>query len=112
MHEANNLMMTTSEPQPRRNEPRTSKQDSSDSGDDLLAKLKTKYSRQLAQIQPCVPDWNMQDLVYVLDETQGDAELALNRILEGLSRPNMLIIIRSCHSMAQGVEQGRKTRGS
>lgn len=46
--------------------------------------MKTTYVSQLSMLTELFPDWNEEDLVAVIVELNGDLELAVNRITEGI----------------------------
>ena len=48
-----------------------------------VAQLKIKYSNQLKSLKEIFPDWTAEDLVYTLQEADGDIELATDRIAGG-----------------------------
>jgi hypothetical protein len=45
--------------------------------------LKKKYSGKLATVKELFPDWTDEDIVYALQETDGDLEGTVERITEG-----------------------------
>ncbi|WFC97874.1 RNAPII degradation factor [Malassezia yamatoensis] len=45
--------------------------------------LRSKYTQQLSVMQEMFPDWTDEDLLFVLQEANGDIELAVGRISEG-----------------------------
>lgn len=45
--------------------------------------LRSKYTHQLSVIQELFPDWSDEDLLFALQESNGDVELAVGRISEG-----------------------------
>lgn len=48
-----------------------------------IGELKKKYSSQLNTIKEMFPDWTQEDLVFALQETDGDIESTIERITEG-----------------------------
>ncbi len=48
-----------------------------------IAQLKRRYRSQLATCRAIVPDWTDDDLLYVLQESSGEVEIAISRIMEG-----------------------------
>ena len=48
-----------------------------------MGELKKKYSDKLATIKELFPDWTDEDVVYALQETDGDLEGTIERITEG-----------------------------
>ena len=55
-----------------------------------LGDLKRKYSSKLSTIKEMFPDWTDEDIVFALQETEGNLEATIDRISEGTT-------IRSCH---------------
>lgn len=50
-------------------------------------KLKSKYTSQLSTLKELFTDWTEEDLLFTLQDADGDLELAIDRISEGnLSR--------------------------
>lgn len=50
-----------------------------------MGELKKKYSGKLATVKELFPDWTDEDVVYALQETNGDLEGTIERITEGAS---------------------------
>jgi len=48
-----------------------------------VAQLKSKYATQLKALKEIFPDWTAEDLVYALQEVDGDISLATDRIAGG-----------------------------
>jgi len=48
-----------------------------------MAQLKVKYSAQLKTLKDVFPDWTTEDLVYTLQEVNGDLDMATDRITGG-----------------------------
>lgn len=48
-----------------------------------LKKLKSRYSSQLATLRELFADWSDDDLLFALQEVEGDLDLAIDRISEG-----------------------------
>ncbi|KAI9791761.1 MAG: hypothetical protein M1816_003571 [Peltula sp. TS41687] len=48
-----------------------------------IGELKRKYSGQLITLKELFPDWTDEDLVFALEETDGDLEGTVDRITEG-----------------------------
>jgi len=48
-----------------------------------IAQLKAKYANQLKSLREIFPDWTVEDLVYPLQEVDGDLSLATDRIAGG-----------------------------
>jgi hypothetical protein len=51
--------------------------------DDGLKTAKKQFNQPLLQLQAIFPEWKEVDLLSVLEEVQGDVELAVARISEG-----------------------------
>ena len=49
-----------------------------------VAELKLKYANQLKTLREVFPDWTTEDLVYTLQEVDGDIALATDRIAGGV----------------------------
>ncbi|CEJ00601.1 hypothetical protein RMCBS344292_14653 [Rhizopus microsporus] len=56
---------------------------SSSSEQNDLKKLKSKYSAKLPTLKVLFSDWSDDDLLFVLEEANGDLDLAIDRISEG-----------------------------
>ena len=48
-----------------------------------VGELKKKYSSKLATVKELFPDWTDEDVVFALQETDGDLEGTIERITEG-----------------------------
>lgn len=48
-----------------------------------LKKLKSKYSAKLPTLKVLFSDWSDDDLLFVLEEANGDLDLTIDRISEG-----------------------------
>ena len=48
-----------------------------------VAQLRVKYSNQLKTLRDIFPDWTTEDLVFVLQEVDGDVTMATDRIAGG-----------------------------
>lgn len=46
-------------------------------------KLKAKYNSQLSTLKELFSDWTEEDLLFTLQDADGDLELAIDRISEG-----------------------------
>jgi len=55
--------------------------------DDGLKTAKKQFNQPLSQLQAIFPEWKEDDLLSVLEEVQGDVELAVARISEGILLP-------------------------
>lgn len=55
----------------------------SDDGD--VAQLREQYGEKLGLIKELFEDWSDADILYALEETHGDVELAATRISDGSS---------------------------
>lgn len=54
-----------------------------DSTTEEMAQLKVKYGAQLKTLKDVFPDWTTEDLVYALQEVDGDLDMATDRITGG-----------------------------
>lgn len=48
-----------------------------------IGELKSKFSSQMSTLKEMFPDWTNEDLVFALQETDGDLEGTIGRISEG-----------------------------
>jgi hypothetical protein len=48
-----------------------------------LRSLRSNYRTSLPSLTELFPDWSQDDLLFVMDECQGDLDLAITRISEG-----------------------------
>ena len=48
-----------------------------------IGRLKMRYSNQLETLKELFPDWTDDDLVFTLQETDGDLQSTIERITEG-----------------------------
>lgn len=48
-----------------------------------LGQLKKKYAATLPTIKELFPDWTDEDLIFALEDSDGDLETAIDRISEG-----------------------------
>lgn len=48
-----------------------------------IGQLKKQYSSELSTIKEMFPDWTNEDIVYALQETNGNLEDTIERISEG-----------------------------
>ncbi|KAK7208219.1 hypothetical protein BZA70DRAFT_287535 [Myxozyma melibiosi] len=51
--------------------------------DDTTRQLKAQFAEAIGSLNELFPDWSEEDLLYLLQETQGDVEVAVVRITEG-----------------------------
>ena len=51
-----------------------------------LGLLKKRYSGELSTLREFFPDWTDEDLVFALQETDGDLQATTERITEGMQR--------------------------
>ena len=51
-----------------------------------LGQLKKHYAPKLSTIKELFPDWTDEDLVFALQETDGNLETTIERISDGISR--------------------------
>jgi CUE domain len=66
----------------------TAQEDPSDSTEEV-AHLKIKYANQLKLLRDIFPDWTAEDLVFALQEVDGDSALATVRIAGGRPPPSL-----------------------
>lgn len=69
--------------------------------DDGLKAAKKQFNQPLSQLQAIFPEWKEDDLLSVLEEAQGDVELAVARISEGILPPFLFlrVLIRNAQDM-------------
>lgn len=58
---------------------------STDRAQSDLKKLKAKYNTQLSTLKELFTEWSEEDLIFTLQDADGDLELAIDRISEGKS---------------------------
>lgn len=51
-----------------------------------LGDMKKQYASQLSMLKDMFPDWTDVDLVFALQETDGDLSTTIDRITEGMRR--------------------------
>ena len=61
----------------------TAKTTKTDLMDGAMQKLKTTYSSQLESLVEIFQEWSEVDLLSILDDVQGDFDMAVSRISEG-----------------------------
>jgi hypothetical protein len=49
-----------------------------------LKSLRAQFRQSLSSLTELFPEWSQDDLLFVMDECQGDLDLAITRITEGL----------------------------
>lgn len=68
-----------------------------------IKKLKQKYNVQLSSLKELFSEWTEEDLLFTLQDTDGDLDLAIDRISEGNNKLCLLLhyseFPRSCKSM-------------
>lgn len=64
---------------------RSTKPDATDAFEDEgeLGQMKKKYSDTLPMLNELFPDWKDEDLVFALEDADGDLEQSIDRISEG-----------------------------
>jgi len=62
-----------------------SAQDDTTDSSEEVAQLKIKYANQLKILRDVFPDWTAEDLVFVLQEVDGDVDSATDRIATGIT---------------------------
>lgn len=55
--------------------------------DPEVSQLKKQYGGKVSTIQELFPSWTDEDVVFALQETNGDLEAAVERITDGKARP-------------------------
>ena len=73
--------------------------------DDGLKTVKKQFNQPLSQLQAIFPEWKEDDLLSVLEEVQGDVELAVARISEG-SNPHFHFKLRSSGTLGHAEQWG------
>lgn len=63
-----------------------------DKVDEHQSKLKKIYSQQLASLKQLFNDWSEADLLATIEEVQGDLDLAISRIAEGMTSNDLLML--------------------
>jgi hypothetical protein len=48
-----------------------------------VAQLRSKYGNQLKQLRDVFPEWTAEDLLFTLEEADGDVSVASDRITGG-----------------------------
>lgn len=69
--------------------PRSSKTDTADvpsmyEDEGEIGQLKKKYATELPTLKELFPDWTDEDLVFALEDANGDLETAIEHITEGM----------------------------
>lgn len=49
-----------------------------------MGELKKTYSSSLSTVKEMFPNWTDEDIVYALQETEGDLQATIERISEGM----------------------------
>lgn len=57
-----------------------------------VGQLLKQYATELAQLKEMFPDWTSEDIVFALDENQGDVQITVEKISEGSCLPPHTII--------------------
>ena len=68
-----------------------------------IGQLKKQYSSQLSTIKEMFPDWTDEDIVFALQETDGDLQSTIERITEGMLQLQFLSHIMSPCSSEQAI---------
>jgi hypothetical protein len=71
--------------QPNNTQKELQHSDEADQGE--LGEMKKKYSSQLSMLKELFPDWSDVDLLFALEDTNGDLERTIEGISEGSYRP-------------------------
>jgi hypothetical protein len=56
-----------------------------------VGQLKKQYGSKVNTIKEMFPDWTDEDVVFALQETDGDLEITVERITDGMNSPPMMI---------------------
>jgi len=56
-----------------------------------VGQLKKKYGSKVTTIKEMFPDWTDEDVVFALQETNGDLETAVDRITDGMSKSSITL---------------------
>jgi len=76
-----------------------------------VAQLKSKYANQLKSLREIFPDWTADDLVYALQEVDGDLALATDRIAGGiLSLASSILKLGHATQWGQVKKKGTKDK--
>lgn len=57
-----------------------------------LKTLRNQYRASIPSLTELFPDYSQDDLLFVMDECQGDLDLAITRISEGNSKKNIISV--------------------
>lgn len=60
--------------------------------DGEIGQLKKKYGSKVSTIKEMFPDWTDEDVVFALQETEGDLETTVERIADGARSPIRILI--------------------
>jgi hypothetical protein len=71
---------------PRAQNDRTDSSPASNDDDAGLAAAKKQYGSKATMIKEMFPDWTDEDVVFALQETDGDLELTVEKITDGKLR--------------------------
>lgn len=55
-----------------------------------LGQLKRKYQSELPLLKDVFPDWSDEDLVFAIQESNGDVQSTIEKIAEGENTPHVL----------------------
>lgn len=58
-----------------------------------LKSLRAQFRHSLSSLTELFPEWSQDDLLFVMDECQGDLDLAITRITEGLFNTILFILM-------------------
>jgi len=59
-----------------------------------VTQLKAKYGQKLDVLRDIFPDWTTEDLLFALQEADGDVETATGRIASGLAKSKSFLVPR------------------
>lgn len=68
-----------------------------------LGLLKKKYMSDLSTLKELFPDWTDDDLVFALQETDGDLQSTIERITEGVIPQTHALILHCANGFAQAM---------
>jgi hypothetical protein len=60
-----------------------------------LGQLKKLHATKLSTMKEMFPDWTDEDLVFALQETEGNLEQTIERISDGMTPPALCVPMKS-----------------
>jgi CUE domain len=85
----------------------TTQEDPSDTSEEVT-QLRNKYGNQLKLLRDVFPEWTAEDLLFTLEEANGDVSVASDRIAGGLNlftTKFLTFVYRSCSAMGTSQEE-------